>query len=113
MERSIILTGTLLAALAGCAALQNAGNSSYSIKPFVTDAGATICCAVDIRDGKERAALDLAVSKHGDNYTLALKEQGVAAFAGQAVTAGALQTAIGEAVKAAIQGYFAPRAADQ
>jgi hypothetical protein len=110
-------TGLLLALaagitllLAGCTSVQYAGNASYSVKPFVTDAktGATVCCEVEIKDGKERATLDLRVVKNGDGYDITLSERGVLAFQGQAIAAGAMKDAIEAAAKAAAAAVLAP-----
>lgn len=94
--------------LAGCASLQHAGNSSYSVAPIVTEKGAVICCRVDVRDGKERASLSLHVVKQGDNYTVDLVEQGVEAFAGQKIAAGASEAAAKTAGKVAASAALAP-----
>ena len=103
----------ILFALAGCQSLQFAGNASYTVKPFVTDAktGAAICCEVEIRDGKERASLDLHVVKSGDNYDITLSERGISAFAGQTIAAGSTKSAISAAAKAATSAALAPVAA--
>jgi uncharacterized protein YceK len=110
MKATLLLAFSLLLLLSGCASLQSAGNASYVVKPFVVDAntGATVCCEVSITDGKERAALTLNVTKTGDNYTLALDEKGILAFQGQAIAAGATQTAIDAAAKAAAAAALAP-----
>lgn len=105
----ILAVGGALA-LGGCASLQNAGSSSMTLKPFVTDAktGATVCCEVSIADGKQRASLTLNAAKKGDDYTFSLDEKGVEAFQGQAIAAGATQAAIDSAAKAAVVGVLAP-----
>lgn len=100
------LAGGML--LSGCASLQNAGSASYSIKPFVTISGALICCEVVIADGKERASLEVSVVKQGENYSITLKEQGVQAFPGQAIAAGAAQSATAAAAKVAVGAALAP-----
>ena len=96
-----------LALLAGCSTLNHAGNASYSVKPFKDDAGALVCCAVDINNGKEIASLEAHVSKQGDDYTVDLKEQGVAAFEGQRIASDAFKNAVAEATKAAVAGIIA------
>ena len=106
MTRSAILVALL--ALSGCTSLQYAGTASYSVKPIVDAKGNVICCAVDVKNGKEIANLEAHVQKQGDNYTVDLKEQGVAAFAGQAIAAGATKEAIDAAVKAALAIALAP-----
>lgn len=106
----LILAIAVLALLAGCSSLQFAGNASYSVQPFVVDAktGATVCCQVDIKDGKERSALDLHVVRNRDNYDITLSERGVLAFQGQQIAAGATQAAIDAAAKAAAAAALAP-----
>ena len=106
MTRHALLVALL--ALSGCTSLQYAGTASYSVKPIVDAKGNVICCAVDVKNGKEIANLEAHVQKQGDNYTVDLKEQGVAAFAGQAIAAGATKEAIDAAVKAAIAIALAP-----
>jgi len=109
--RKIVLIGIGIAyaiSLSACASLQYAGNASYSVKPFKDDAGATICCAVDVHNGKEIANLEAHISKDGDNFTVDLKEQGVAAFQGQQIAAGATKEAIDAAAKAAVAAALAP-----
>jgi hypothetical protein len=101
----ILLASTVLY---GCASLQYAGNASYSVQPFKDDQGATICCAVNVHNGKEIANLEAHISKDGDKYTVDLKEQGVAAFQGQQIAAGATQAAIDAAAKAAVAAALAP-----
>lgn len=110
MKHLIAITLISILALSGCASLQSAGNSSYSMKPFVVDAktGATVCCEVTVSDGKERASLTLNVTKTGDNYAFSLDEKGVAAFQGQAIAAGATKEAIDAAAKAAVAAALAP-----
>ncbi|MEO6147535.1 MAG: hypothetical protein ABIT70_10940 [Sulfuriferula sp.] len=100
----LVMTILLALSLAGCQSLQYAGNSSYSIKPIVLDAKAhtTICCQVDVHDGKETAQMTAHMVKHGDDYDISLSKTGETAFAGQAIAAGATQDAINAAAKAAV-----------
>lgn len=100
----------VLFAMAGCSSLQYAGNATYTVKPFITDAstGTAICCEVEIKDGKERASLDLHVVKSGDNYDITLSERGTTAFAGQTIAAGSTQAAITAAAKAAASAALSP-----
>lgn len=74
-----------LALLAGCASLNNAGTASYRIKPMELSNGTTICCDITIDNGKEYAALEARILKHGDDYEVYLSEKGVAAFDGQRI----------------------------
>lgn len=112
MKRTIIpfvLAATL--ALSACASLQHAGEASYSIEPFNDANGSAICCKVQIHNGKEIANLEAHVSKQGDNYTVDLKEQGVTAFQGQMIAAGALKESIDAAARAAVAAARAAVAA--
>ena len=97
-------------AMGGCASLENAGNSSMTLKPFVTDAksGATVCCEVSVADGKQRASLTLSATKTGNDYAFSLDEKGVEAFQGQAIAAGASKGALDAAAKAAVAAALAP-----
>src|SRR5574340_236462 len=105
----IILSILILAALAGCASLQYAGTASYSVKPFSDKAGNILCCEVAVNNGKEIASLDAHIIKTPDGgYTVDLKEQGVAAFQGQALAAGATREAIADAAKIGVAAALAP-----
>ena len=94
--------------LTSCASLQYAGNASYTVKPFKDDAGKVICCEVEVHNGKEIANLEAHISVQDGNYTVDLKEQGVAAFEGQRIAAHATQAAIEAAAKAAAAATLAP-----
>ena len=106
MKNYLILLSLLM--LSSCASLQYAGTASYSVKPIVDAKGNVICCSVDVKNGKEIANLEAHIQKDGDKYTVDLKEQGVAAFAGQAIAAGATKEAIDAAVKSALAVALAP-----
>ena len=97
-----------LFALSGCTSLQYAGTASYSVKPFADAKGVMQCCAVEVHNGKEIANLEAHIVKTGDNYTVDLKEQGVIAFQGQAIAAGATRDAITEAAKVGVAAALAP-----
>lgn len=94
--------------LGGCASLQYAGSADYQVRPFLDSNGKNLCCEVVIHNGKEIANLEAHVTKDGDKYTLDLKEQGVAAFQGQKISAEAAQNAIDAAAKAAVAVALAP-----
>lgn len=86
--------------LSGCASMQYAGTASYSIRPFVDPvSNKQLCCAVDVRNGKEIGSLSARLVKSGDDYTLELNEQGVTAFKGQAIAAGALTDSAATLIK--------------
>lgn len=100
----VLIIGLLLG---GCTSLQQAGTASYSVKPFMVG-GQAVCCEVTINNGKEIALLDATVIKRGDDYTVHLHEEGVAAFRGQAIAAGAAKSVASAAAKAAVAGVLAP-----
>lgn len=94
----------------GCASLDHAGVASYKVKPFDA-AGKTLCCEVEIVNGKQIASLDATIEKRGDDYTVVLKQRGVEAFRGQAIAAGAVTATATTAAKAATAIMVAPAAA--
>jgi hypothetical protein len=100
-----VRTALLLAllALSGCASLNNAGTASYSVRPFMAGERA-MCCEVTISNGKEIALLDATIIKSGDDYQVHLHEEGVVAFEGQRIAAGAAKQLAADAVKAAAIG---------
>lgn len=104
------LAVTLMAALTGCASLQDAGSARYEVKPFTDEiTGNQVCCAVTVHNGKEIANLDAQITRGADGaVTVHLIENGVAAFQGQAIAAGAAQDAINAAAKAAVAAALAP-----
>ncbi|MDP2026468.1 hypothetical protein [Sulfuriferula sp.] len=106
MKTLILIALALM--LSGCESLQYAGSADYQVRPFRDAAGKSDCCEVVIHNGKEIAQVDAHVTKDGDKYTVDLHELGVAAFAGQKISAEALQTAVDGAVKAAIALAMAP-----
>lgn len=90
-------------ALQGCASIDNAGTASYSVKPFMAGDRA-MCCEVTINNGKEIALLDATIIKSGDDYQVHLHEEGVKAFEGQRIAAGAVKATASSAVKAVAIG---------
>ncbi|MBK8746129.1 hypothetical protein [Propionivibrio sp.] len=99
-----------LALLAGCASLQNAGTAEYSVRPFVDAEGRAMCCEVSVKNGKEIASLDAHIEKRGSDYTVDLKERGVKAFEGQAISAQALGASLTAAQRVALAAILAPAA---
>ena len=87
-----LIIACVLALLAGCASLNNAGTAKYTVEPIITDAG-PICCRVLVENGKEYAVLKAHVERRADgSYVVDLDERTVKAFEGQtkiAETAGA------------------------
>ena len=103
--KPIIYTLAILATIAlyGCASQQYGGMASYSVKPFLDGKGDATCCDVQVNNGKEIASLKAHIAKtSAGDYTVDLEEQGVAAFQGQAISAGALKQAVDDALKAAL-----------
>lgn len=109
MRYSIVLVAMLALMLPGCASMQYAGTASYSVKPFADKAGNVLCCEVAVNNGKEIANLEAHIVKTPDGgYTVDLREQGVAAFQGQAIAAGATKEAIADAAKVGVAAALAP-----
>ena len=103
--KKISLIAFVIYFLTGCQSLQFAGTAEYSIKPFATEGGKLACCEVSVKNGKEIANLEASITKTGDDYSITLKENGIAAFKGQQVSADALKTMVEAAVKAAALPY--------
>lgn len=97
-----------LLALVGCASLNNAGTAEYQVRPFIDAAGAPHCCEVSVKNGKEIASVKARIEKRGDDYTVEIEQQGVQAFAGQAIVAGATKDALDAAARAAVASTLAP-----
>lgn len=106
MKQTLIF-GAALALLSGCAALQSAGRAEYTVRPYTAADGTVQCCEVHVVNGKEYALLEAHVVKQGDDWRVDLKEQGVAAFQGQAHAANVAQAAI-EAAVATVLAPVAP-----
>lgn len=83
------------AALTGCASLNHAGSASYSVKTSADG------WEVTVNNGKEIAVVDAVVVKKGDDIEVRLHQEGVAAFEGQRIAAGALDESVAKAAKAA------------
>lgn len=95
--------------MSGCASLQFAGTADYQVRPFRDELGATHCCEMAVHNGKEIANLKAHIQRAADgSYTVDLEEQGVTAFQGQAIAAGAAKEAIDAAAKAAVAAAIAP-----
>lgn len=97
-----------LLALAGCASLNNAGTADYQVRTYLDAGGAPHCCEVSVRNGKEIASVKARIEKRGDDYTVEIEQQGVQAFAGQAIVAGATKDALEAAARAAVASALAP-----
>ena len=96
--------------LPGCASIESAGTSSLSVHP-VDIGGQPRCCAVEVRDGKQYASLDVQLERTGDDYRLQLKARGVEAFKGQAMAANAATGAVSAVAKVGTAAIVAPAAA--
>lgn len=103
MNYASLLAALLAVSLSGCASLNNAGTASYSVRPFMVG-DKPICCEVTVNNGKEIAVLDATIIKRGNDYEVHLHEEGVVAFEGQRIAAGAAKTLAADTVKAAAIG---------
>jgi hypothetical protein len=92
--------------LGGCASLQNAGNSSYELRQ-VTDANGNAGFDISVKNGKEIASVEVHLEKDGEKVIIDLKETGVAAFAGQQISADALKITIKQAAEVAVAAAMA------
>jgi len=102
MKYGMILAALFAVMLGGCASMQYAGTASYSVAPVFAQDGSIHCCKVDVFNGKEIAALNVhIVWSPTAGYTVDLNEQGVAAFKGQEIAAGAVATGAQAATVAA------------
>ena len=84
----------LIALVAGCSSLDQAGVSEYRVKPFIDSKGDVYCCDVDVRNGKQMASVDAVVIKDKDKYTVIIQQRGVEAFTGQASSANVLKDVV-------------------
>lgn len=103
MTYTSLLAALLAVCVSGCASLNNAGTASYSVRPFMVG-DKPICCEVQVSNGKEIALLDATVIKRGDDWEVRLHEEGVVAFEGQRIAAGAAKNLASTAVKAVAIG---------
>jgi hypothetical protein len=103
MKASMIAVLLIAVAVTGCESLNQAGTSSLSITPVMVD-NKPQGWALDVKDGKQYASIDVSATKTGDDYALHLSARGVEAFKGQEIAAGAAKTAATGAVKAAAVG---------
>lgn len=87
-------------ALTGCSSLQYAGNSSYQLRQ-VMDANGRTGFDISVKNGKEIASVEVHLEKDGEKVIIDLRETGVAAFAGQKISADALKLTIEQAAKVA------------
>lgn len=93
-------------ALAGCQSLTMAGSSAYSIRQ-VTDQNGNPHFELSVKSGKEVAQVEARLTKDGDKITVDLKETGVAAFAGQQISADALRLTVEQTAKVAAAAAIA------
>lgn len=70
----------------GCASLQTAGRSEYSIRPLHVD-GQTICCEVYVESGREIAHVHAELRQTPSGPAVVFDARGLKAFEGQAVAA--------------------------
>jgi len=117
MSKYWILLAVLLPALTGCASLNDAGRSEYSVEPVAVD-GKTVCCRVRIVSGREVGRVKAKLRQTERGPELDLDVQGIRAFQGQAIAAAAqrqtvdaVREALPAMVKAVIAGQLAGQAA--
>lgn len=84
------LTIIILLTLAGCGTLNTAGQSSYTVKPFEAKDGTLVCCALDMKDGKEYSGRNIQFQTNGAAFGLTISEGESKAFTGQGIAAKAL-----------------------
>jgi hypothetical protein len=87
-------------ALTGCQSLGMAGSSSYQIRQ-ITDENGKTGFDINVKNGKEVANVKAHLEKKGEDIIVDLEETGVAAFAGQKISADALKLTIEQAAKVA------------
>jgi hypothetical protein len=92
--------------LSGCASLQNAGNANYQLRQ-ITDANGKTGFDITVKNGKEIASVKVHLQKDGEKITVDLEEMGVAAFAGQQISADALKITIKQAAEVAVAAAMA------
>ncbi len=76
--------------LSGCAAIEQAGNSAYTVTAVKGADGTTSGYELAVRDGKEYAARQLQFQTFGGTATLTVVEGASKAFPGQALAVKAL-----------------------
>ena len=86
MKKLLLLCVVLMA---GCSSIQNAGVSTYSVKPFKVN-DEVLCCEVAIASGREIGKLKAKIEKKGADFVAEVEIDGVKAFEGQALSASVL-----------------------
>ena len=75
-----IITILLTFLLSGCQLLTTAGRADYTVEPFVTEAGATICCKATIHNSKNYDKFKFTFKTNPDgSVDVTLDEKGVSA----------------------------------
>jgi hypothetical protein len=92
--------------LTGCASLDYAGSSAYQIRQVI-DANGKTGFDITVKNGKEIALVKAHLEKKGEDFSVDLEEQGVAAFAGQQISADAMKIGMEQAAKAAVAAAIA------
>jgi hypothetical protein len=95
-----LLIFSVITFFSGCSSLQYGGYSAYSIRQ-ITDENGKTGFDINVKNGKEVANVKAHLEKKGDDITVDLEETGVAAFAGQKISADALKLTIEQAAKVA------------
>lgn len=95
-----------VALLTGCASLDMAGSSAYTLKQSSDEYGRPEFALV-VKSGKEVAQVKARLEKDGDKIIVDLEETGVAAFRGQEISADAMKIGMEQAAKAAVAAALA------
>lgn len=88
--KKTLIAAAVLALLAGCASLENAGFDSYTERSFKTEAGMPACCELDVKSGKEYAGRAVQFQTNGAGAVLSIQEMEAKAVKGQALAVKAL-----------------------
>lgn len=90
-SKLLFLCAAFAASLTGCSSLWYAGVADYRIEPLTDASGnPTGCCVLEIHDGKQYQTINANFSRSPDgSYSIALNQQVVQAFKGQAIAASA------------------------
>jgi hypothetical protein len=89
-----------VALLTGCQSLTMAGSSAYTLRQTTDEAGRP-GFELLVKSGKEIAQVKARLEKDGDKIVVDLEETGVAAFAGQKISADALKLTVEQTAKIA------------
>lgn len=88
---AVIVVAVLACSCATTESMDYAGTADYHVTPVFNDAGDVVAYEARVRNGKEIGHVKLGFRKNTDgSMELVLDEEGVQAFAGQAISADAV-----------------------